>query len=130
MGQPIAAMPATSLAKSYDDATRTARGELNCPSPRAWKVGRLQGGAVREEFLLYAPIEDVSRAKGWAMLFIAPEKGELFDNRSHPELAYRRTAEPKKYVVIPDIAHYGIYGKARGQATRLAIDWFDAYLKK
>jgi dipeptidyl aminopeptidase/acylaminoacyl peptidase len=38
-------------------------------------------------------------------------------------------ASAEKYVVIPNIAHYGIYGEARAQATRLAIDWFDQHLK-
>jgi hypothetical protein len=64
------------------------------------------------------------------MLFIAAEREELFDNRQHPQLAYERAADPKKYVVIPGIAHYGIYGEARGQATALAIEWFDHHLKK
>lgn len=130
MGQPIAAMSAAALAKSYEDGTRRARGELEYPGPRAKEVGNLQGGPIREKFLIYAPIEDVSHAKGCAMLFIAAENEELFDNKNHPELAYSRAAEPKKYVVIPGIAHYGIYGQARAEATRLAIDWFDRYVKK
>jgi dienelactone hydrolase len=130
MGQPIATMSAFALAKSYDDGIRRARGELGYPPPRAKEVGSLQGGPIREKFLLYAPVEDVSRAKSCAMLFIAAEKEELFDNKNHPELAYSRAAEPKKYVVIPGISHYGIYGQAREEATRLAIDWFDRYLKK
>jgi len=28
-----------------------------------------------------------------------------------------------------DIRHYGIYGEARAQAVKLAIDWFNQYLK-
>jgi len=63
------------------------------------------------------------------MLFIAAEREELFDNREHPQLAYERATDPKKYVVIPNIAHYAIYGEARDLATRLAIDWFDQHLK-
>jgi dipeptidyl aminopeptidase/acylaminoacyl peptidase len=31
--------------------------------------------------------------------------------------------------VIPGIEHYGIYNEARGQAIKLAIDWFDQHLK-
>ena len=64
------------------------------------------------------------------MLFIAAAREELFDNRQHPQLAYERAADPKKYVLIPNIAHYGIYGEARAQATRLAIDWFNQHRKK
>ena len=93
-------------------------------------MGNLQGGPIREKFLLYASIEDVSRARNCAMLFIAAENEELFDNKSRSELAYARAAEPRKYVVIPGIAHYGIYGQAREEATRLAIEWFDQHLKQ
>ena len=90
----------------------------------------LTGAPIREKFLLYAPVDDVARAKRCAMLFIAAEHEELFDNRQHPQLAYERAPAPKKYVVIPNIAHYGIYGEARAQSTMLAIDWFDQHLKK
>jgi dienelactone hydrolase len=130
MGQPITALAGSGLAKMYDDGTRRARSELDYPPPRAKEVGNLQGGPIREKFLLYAPIEDVSRAKNCAMLFIAAEREELFDNKSHPELAYARAGEPRKYVVIPGISHYGIYGQAREEATRLAIEWFDQHLKR
>ena len=128
MGQPIAAMSAAGLAKDYDDATRRARGQLGYPAPRAREIGNLQGGPIREKFLVYAPIDDVAQVKG-ALLLIAAENEELFDNRSHPEAAYQRAHEPKRYVVIPGIAHYGIYREARDEATRLAIEWFDQHLK-
>jgi len=128
MGQPVAAMSAAALAKNYDDATRRARGQLDYPAPRAREVGSLQGGPIREKFLVYAPIDDVAEVKG-ALLLIAAENEELFDNRSHPEAAYQRAHEPKRYIVIPGIAHYGIYREAREEATRLAIEWFDRHLK-
>lgn len=108
---------------------RGEHGARSATRPRAREVGNLQGGPIREKFLRYAPIEDIARISGCAMLFIAAEDEELFDNRQHPQLAYERAAEPKRYAVIPNIAHYGIYGEAREQATRLAIDWFDAHLK-
>ena len=128
MGQPIAAMSPAALAKNYDGATRRARGQLDYPAPRAREVGDLQGGPIREKFLVYAPIDDVAQVKG-ALLLIAAENEELFDNRSHPEAAYQRAHEPKRYVVIPGIAHYAIYREARDEATRLAIEWFDHHLK-
>jgi hypothetical protein len=129
MGLPLDRFPGPALTAARDAATRRARGEIGYPPPRAREVGNLQGGPIREKFLRYAPIDDIARISGCAMLFIAAENEELFDNRQHPQLAYERAAEPKRYVVIPNIAHYGIYGEAREQATRLAIDWFDAHLK-
>src|SRR6185369_10064612 len=130
MGQPVASAPAAVLQKSYSDATRRARGELGYPPPGIREVGNLTGAPLREKFLLYAPVDDVAGIRNCAMLFIAAEHEELFDNRQHPQLAFERAAQPKKYVVIPNIAHYGIYGEARAQATSLAIDWFDQHLKK
>ncbi len=129
MGQALSSIPAAALTKNYDDATRRARGEIGYPPPRAREIGNLQGAPIREKFLLYAPIDDVARARNCAMLFIAAEHEELFDNAQHPKLAYQRASEPKKYVEIPGIRHYGIYSEAREQATRLAIDWFHRHLK-
>ena len=129
MGQPVATAPAAVLEKSYSDATGRARGELGYPPPGLREVGNLTGAPIREKFLLYAPVDEVANLRSCAALFIAAEHEELFDNRQHPQLAYERAPEPKKYVVIPGIAHYGIYGEARDEATRLAIEWFDQHLK-
>ncbi len=93
-------------------------------------MGNLHGGPIREKQLRYAPLDDVARIRNCALLLIVAEKEELFDNREHAELVYQRAAEPKQYVVIPGITHYGIYKEARAQATTLAIDWFNQHLKK
>ena len=63
------------------------------------------------------------------MLFILAEKEEYFDNKDHGLKAFERAKGPKKLVTIPGITHYGIYGKARPQAQKLAIEWFDEQLK-
>jgi hypothetical protein len=83
--------------------------------------GKLQGGPIREKFLLYDAVEDAAKAKGCAMLFIATEKEELFNNKDHPEAAFHRAAEPKQYVVIPDIDHYRIYNQARKRASDFPV---------
>jgi dienelactone hydrolase len=128
-GQSVADTPGATLADAYAASTGRARGETAYPPPGARVIGNLRGAPIAEKFLLYAPIEEVSLAKNCAMLFIAAEREELFDNRKHPQLAYERAAGPRKYVEIPGIAHYGIYGEAREQATQLAIEWFDQHLK-
>jgi hypothetical protein len=64
-----------------------------------------------------------------ASLFIVAEKEELFDNKDHAKAAYDRIpGKDKKYVVVPGITHYGIY--SYDQAIKMAIEWFDKYLKK
>ena len=126
----LATMAPESLERARAEATKRVRGELPYPAPRAREVGNLQGGPIREKFLLYDAVADAAKAKGCAMLFIAAEKEELFNNKDHPEAAFQRAAEPKQYVVIPDIDHYGIYNQARKRASDLAVAWFDEHLKK
>ncbi|MGH9848038.1 MAG: alpha/beta hydrolase [Blastocatellia bacterium] len=116
---------------TYDEATRRARGELSYPEPRAKAVGNLIGAPIRDRLLHYAPVEEAAKVKDCAALFIVAEKEELFDNKDNARLAYdRMPGTKKKYVSIPNILHYGIYREARNEAMKLAIEWFDQYLKK
>jgi dienelactone hydrolase len=116
---------------TYDEATRRARGELGYPEPRAKVVGNLIGAPIRDKLLLFAPVEEAAKVKDCAVLFIVAEKEELFDNKEHAKLAYDRMPGPnKKYVVVPGITHYGIYREKRDEAIKMAIEWFDRYLKK
>jgi dienelactone hydrolase len=116
---------------TYDEATKRARGEIGYPEPRARVVGNLSGAPIRDKLLHYAPVEEAAKVKDAAALFIVAEKEELFDNKDHAKLAYDRMAgAKKKYVAIPNIAHYGIYRESRDQAIKLAIEWFDEHLKK
>lgn len=82
-----------------------------------------------EKMALYAPVEDVTRAPRCAMMFILAGKEELFDNKDHGILAHQRAKGPRKIVTIEEITHYGIYGVARDQAEKLAVEWFDEHLK-
>lgn len=121
---------AEQLKQAYEEATKRARGEIGYPPPRARVIGNLQGAPIREKLLRYAPVDDVSMIKNCAMLFVVAEKEELFDNALHAKLAYDRASEPKKYVVIPGITHYGVYTTARVQATKIEIEWYNEHLKK
>jgi len=113
-----------------EEATKVARGEKGYPAPRAQVVGQLRGGPIYSSFLQYAPVDDVERASQCAMLFIIAEKEELFDNRDHAIKAHERAKGPKKLVTIPGITHYGVYTTERGRAQKLAVEWFDQWLKK
>lgn len=120
----------TERRKTYDEATRMARGELGYPAPGVKVIGNLRGAPIRSKFVPYDPVEDVAKAPQCAMQFVIAENEELFDNRDHALKAYERAAGPKNLVVIPKITHYGIYLEAHDQAQKLAIAWFDKYLKK
>jgi dienelactone hydrolase len=116
-------------AKTYEEATKRAHGELGYPPPGARVIGNLRGAPVREKLMQYAPVEDAARASQCAMLIVLAENEELFDNRDHGIKAFERATGPKKLVTIPGITHYGVYTQARKQAQKLAVDWYDEHLK-
>ena len=99
------------------------------PEPGARVIQGLRGAPIRERMINYAPVDDVEKAPSCAMLFILAEKEEYFNNKDHGIKAFERAKGPKKLVTIPGITHYGIYGPARPQAQKLAIEWFDEHLK-
>jgi outer membrane protein assembly factor BamB/dienelactone hydrolase len=111
------------------EATQRARGEIGYPEPGVRVIKTLRGAPIRERMINYAPVDDVEKAPKCAMLFILAESEEYFDNKDHAGKAYERAKGPRKLVTIPGITHYGIYGTARPQAQKLAIEWFDAHLK-
>jgi uncharacterized protein len=115
--------------QTYDEATARARGELGYPAPGVRVVGNLRGAPIREKMINFAPVDDVEKASGCAILFILAENEELFDNKEHGLASYERVKGPKKLVTIPNITHYGIYTTAHAQAQKLALEWFDEHLK-
>jgi outer membrane protein assembly factor BamB/dienelactone hydrolase len=115
--------------QTYREATQRARGEIGYPKPGQRVIMGLRGAPIRERMMNYAPVDDVDKAPGCAMLFILAEKEEYFDNNEHGQRAFERARGPKKLVTIPGISHYGIYLQARSQAQKLAIEWYDAHLK-
>jgi hypothetical protein len=119
----------TERRKTYEEATKMARGELGYPAPGVKAIGNLRGAPVRSKFVPYDPGDDVNKAPQCAMQFVIAEKEELFDNRDNGLKAYQKFTGTKNLVVIPNIKHYGIYFEAHQQALKLAIDWYDKYLK-
>ncbi len=114
---------------TYDESTRRARGEIGYPAPRAKLIGNLIGAPMRSRFVTYYPVEELDKAPQCAMQFLVAEKEELFDNKDHGVLAYQRAKGPKNLVTVSKITHYGIYYEAWDQAHKLALEWFDKYLK-
>ncbi len=116
-------------AQTYREATRRARGETGYPEPGARVIQGLRGAPISERMINFAPVDDVEKAPNCAMLFILAEKEEYFNNKDHGKKAFDRAKGPKKLVTIPGITHYGIYGQARPQAQKLAIEWYNEHLK-
>jgi len=120
---------ATDREQTFREATSRARGEAGYPKPGQRVIMGLRGAPIRERMMNYAPVDDIDKAAGCAMLFILADKEEYFNNKDHGEKAYERAKGPKKLVTIPGITHYGIYREARLQAQKLAIEWYDRHLK-
>ena len=113
-----------------DEATRRARGEIGYPKPGEIVVGRLRGAPIRDHFLTYVPADAMRLAPDCAFQIVLAGNEELFDNQQATIAAYESFPGAKKnLVVIPGITHYGIYGPARAEARRLALAWFEKYLK-
>jgi len=115
--------------QTYREATERTRGVIGYPEPGARVLGNLRGGPIREKMINYAPVDDIEKAAGCAVLFILAENEELFENKEHGLKSFERVKGPKKLVVIPKITHYGIYLQAREQAHKLAVEWYDTHLK-
>jgi uncharacterized protein len=116
--------------QTFAEANKRAHGEAY-PAPRAVALGSLIGAPIRESFMRYSPLEDAAKIKNTAVIFIVAEKEELVDNNTNAKAAYERMpGKDKKYVSSPGIMHYGVYREQREQAVKLAVEWFDQYLKK
>jgi hypothetical protein len=115
--------------KTYEQATKRARGDIGYPPPMAKEVGNLRGAPIREKLMHYAPVELAREASHAAMMFVIAEKEELFDNRDHAIKAYEAATGVKKLVTVPAITHYGIYREERERAQQLAVEWFNEQLK-
>jgi dienelactone hydrolase len=110
--------------QGFKDATARARGEIGYPPPGVVNNG-LRGAAIVSRFA-----NDITRVNTVAFQFVLSEHEQYLNNEEHAIAAYKRYRGPKNLVVLKDITHYDIYGKAREQAHRLALAWFDKYLKK
>jgi len=81
-----------------------------------------------EKTLEYKPIEVIDRIAPRALLLIGARDDDLCKIEGYEKL-YDRAREPKKLVVLP-ITHYEIYGgKWLEESSRLAVEWFNRFIK-
>jgi uncharacterized protein len=117
--------------KAYKQAIERARGEIDPVPQGVDKSPRLRGTPYLSRMADYHPIDFADRLK-IPVLIIDAENDELIKIKEHGQLLYEliKNKVPAKYEVIPGITHFEIYTKGRLQAIKLAIDWYDEYLKK
>lgn len=114
----------------YQDGTKRARGELGYPKPGLVVVSGLRGAPIAEHFLGYSPAQAMSLASDCAIQIVLAGKEELFDILPVIAAYEGFNGSKKNLITIPDVGHYDLYGKARDQARRLALAWFDKYLRQ
>ena len=64
-----------------------------------------------------------------AIQIVLAGKEQLFDIRPVVAAYESFKGATKRLVVIPDVGHYDMYGKARNQARRLSLAGFDKHLR-
>lgn len=120
--------------RRFADAGRRAHGILPYPPPAPRVADALHGYRVGEKYQMFSPMEDMTRLAARsvqpAILVIDAENEDLFDIRQHGQRFFERLRAPKDRVIVPGVKHYDIYrGEPLRQAVRLAVEWFERYLK-
>ena len=108
-------------------ATRMARGEVGYPAPRASAVAGLIGTPIGHKGERYSPVLEAAKVKAPTLIIITEK--EEYGGNPIAERAYQSLQGPKELKVLPGATHYAVYSTERGTVVKLAIDWFDKYLK-
>ena len=114
----------------YSDGIKRARGELDYPKPGLVVVANLLGAPIAEHFIGYSPATTMQLATDCALQIVLASNEQLFDVKPVIAAFEKFPGAKKNLVTIPGIGHYDIYGKARDEADRLALAWFDRNLRQ
>lgn len=130
-GRDAAAETLGSLDAAHELEVKRSRGEAP-PVPQGENVFEgLRGTPYLARFARYAPVEEAHKVHV-PVLLIDAENEELFDRHEHAEKVYNiiKDQTTAKYVVVPDIKHYGIYQAKYQEGSDMALDWFKEHLAK
>jgi len=130
-GRPSAIQTFGSLENAHDSMIERVRGEAE-PVPQGENVVEgLRGTPYVERFALYAPVEHAHKLNVPTLLIDA-ENEELSDRTEHSAKVFEiiKGNVPSRYVVVPDIKHYGIYQAKYQRGSDLALEWFEEHLKR
>ena len=119
--------PAKDLADADLNASQLATGQIGYPPDRL-RVGAQTGASPGNKRMRWMPMEHLHRVTQ-PTLFVMAEGEELFPNATQGLIACERVKGSRKAIMVPGILHYGIYSAERELAIKVAIDWFDEYLK-
>ena len=111
-------------------AMARARSAMDQLPPDTDRLKGLKGTPNYVRMAASHPIDLADRLR-IPVLIIDAENEELFNTKEHGKALHGllKNRVPVRYEVVPG-THYDIYTKSREPATRMAIEWFDQYLKK
>lgn len=110
-----------------DAATRMARGEAGYPAPRASAIMGLVGSPVGHKGERYAPVVEAAMVKAPTLVILV--ENEEYGGNPAALKAYESLQGPKELHILPKVTHYAVYSTERPTVVKMAIDWFDRYLK-
>lgn len=95
------------IEREFYDFYRTPRGEYT-PKGSSPKLTTHPTLTSNVKFLNFYPFEDIETISPRPMLFIT---GDAAHSREFSEDAYRRAAEPKELVIVPNAGHVDLYDR-------------------
>ncbi|HEX8457040.1 MAG TPA: alpha/beta hydrolase [Pyrinomonadaceae bacterium] len=109
------------IQREFFDFYRTPRGEYTPPgsSPELTTHPTLTSNT---KFMNFYPFNDIETISPRPMLFITGDKAH---SREFSEDAYRRAAEPKELMIVPDAGHVDLYD----QTELIPFDKLEAFFK-
>ena len=131
----LGARTPAAVARSYQQLTRQARGEIE---PVPIETGKMTGKMAAYAQMRVNPSKNIgfdaveagTRIRVPALFVVA--QNEELSNNSHVQSVYeaiRAAGVPARYHVIQGITHYGIYREGFDEATAVELEWFNAHLK-
>lgn len=110
-----------------DMATKMARGEIGYPAPRASPFAGLIGSPIGHKGARYAPVDEAVKVTAPTIIILV--ENEEYGGNPVAQVAYENLKGPKKLEILPGVTHYAVYSTERATVIRMAIEWFDKYLK-
>jgi dipeptidyl aminopeptidase/acylaminoacyl peptidase len=110
-----------------DAATKLARGEAGYPAPRASAIMGLIGSPIGHKGERYAPVVEAAKVTAPTLMILV--ENEEYGGNPAAKTAYASLKGPKDLHILPGVTHYAVYSTERPTVVKLAIDWFDRYLK-
>ncbi len=113
------------IQREFFDFYRTSRGQFT-PEGSSPKLTTHPTLTSNVKFMNFYPFEDIETISPRPMLFIT---GDTAHSREFSEDAYKRTAEPKELVIVPNAGHVDLYDRVNLIPFDKLAKFFQANLK-